>query len=152
MSKPLEKFLVYLSQTNDNCRETKSQWSEKILWRTATLLLNLYIRIKGGDKRDVIWNFIGGKLGRQEKAKWGNLCNCIKSKMERQLWLVWLSGLSAGLQTRRSPVPFPVRRTPGLQARCPAGGVWETTDQCVSRTLMFLSLSFCLLSLLSKTE
>ena len=51
MSKPLEKFLVYLSQTNDNCRETKSQWSEKILWRTATLLLNLYIRIKGGDKR-----------------------------------------------------------------------------------------------------
>ena len=38
-------------------------------------------------------------------------------------WLVWLSGLSAGLRPERLPVQFPVRANAGLWARSPVGGV-----------------------------
>ena len=37
--------------------------------------------------------------------------------------LVWLSGLSASLQTKRLPVQILVREQPGLQARSLVGGV-----------------------------
>ena len=36
-------------------------------------------------------------------------------------WLAWLSGLSAGLQTKRLLVQFPVKGTCLLWARSPAG-------------------------------
>ena len=41
---------------------------------------------------------------------------------------------------------------PGLRAMSPVGGVWEKTDWCFSHTPMFLSLSSCLPSPLSKNE
>ena len=39
---------------------------------------------------------------------------------------------------------------PGLQTTSPVGGVQETTDQCISGTSMFLSLSFSFPSPLSQ--
>ena len=36
-------------------------------------------------------------------------------KKQEEAWLVWLSGLSAGLQTERLPVPFPVRARLGCR-------------------------------------
>ena len=58
-------------------------------------------------------------------------------------WLVWLSGLSNILQTKRSLVRFLARAQPGLRARSLVGDMREATNQCISCTLMFLSLSFC---------
>ena len=37
-------------------------------------------------------------------------------------WLVWLSGLSAGLQTKGSLVQFPVRAHAWVVSQVPAGG------------------------------
>ena len=58
-----------------------------------------------------------------------------------QPWLVWLSGLSAGLLTERLLILFPVRAHVWVVGGSPAGGMGEATDQCISSTLMFLSLS-----------
>ena len=41
----------------------------------------------------------------------------------KQPWLVWLSWLSAGLQTRRSPVQFPVRAQARVASQVPSWGV-----------------------------
>ena len=38
-------------------------------------------------------------------------------------WLVWLSGLSAGLQTKGLLVQFQSGHMPGLWARSPVGGM-----------------------------
>ena len=67
-------------------------------------------------------------------------------------WLVWLRGLSAGLQTKRSLVQFPVRarawvagQAPsGRHVKSPFGDVQEATNQYFSPTSMFLSLSLSL--------
>ena len=40
-------------------------------------------------------------------------------------WLVWLSGLSASLSTKESPIQFPVRAH--AWARSPVGGAQEAT-------------------------
>ena len=61
-------------------------------------------------------------------------------------WLVWLSTLSASLQTKRSPVQLPVR------AHAWVVGVREATYGCISLTSMFLCLSFSLPSPLSRNE
>ena len=55
-------------------------------------------------------------------------------------WLVWLSGLSAGLRTKESPVWFPVRAHAWVAGQVPSRG-------CVrgNHTLMFLTFSFFLL-------
>ena len=44
-------------------------------------------------------------------------------------WLVWLSGLSTGLQTKGSQVGFPVRAHAWVvgQVRSPVGGMQEAT-------------------------
>ena len=42
-------------------------------------------------------------------------------------WLVWLSGLSAGLQTIGLLVDSQSGHMPGLQTRSPVGGMWEAT-------------------------
>ena len=42
-----EFLWVYLSQTDHNCQETKSQWIENFLQKMAVLYLILYITIKG---------------------------------------------------------------------------------------------------------
>ena len=59
-------------------------------------------------------------------------------------WLVWLSGLSSDLRTKGHML--------GLWTRSPVGDMQEATDQCISHTSMFLSLSFSLLSPLSKNK
>ena len=41
--------------------------------------------------------------------------------------LVWLSGLSDGFRTKRSPVRFPARAHSGLQARSAVGGVSDAS-------------------------
>ncbi|KAF6125104.1 hypothetical protein HJG60_009652 [Phyllostomus discolor] len=62
-------------------------------------------------------------------------------------WLVWLSGLSAGLRaTGHRRFDSWSSRVPGLRARCPVGGVED------SHTQMFLSLSFSLPSPLSRNK
>ena len=48
-------------------------------------------------------------------------------------WLVWLSGLSAGLRTERSPVQFPVRAHAWVVGRVPSWG------HVRGNRLMFLS-------------
>ena len=53
-----------------------------------------------------------------------------------QPWLVWLSGLSAGLRTKGSPVQFPVRAHAWVVSQVPSRG----RARC-NHTLMFLSLS-----------
>ena len=64
--------------------------------------------------------------------------------------LVWVSGLSTGLQTERSPIRFPVRAPAWVAGQITGEGVWEATDRCFSYTLMFSPLSFSLPSPLSK--
>ena len=54
--------------------------------------------------------------------------------------LVWLSGLSTGLQTKGSLIRFPVRAQSGLWAKSPVGSVWETT----THWFVFFPLSFFL--------
>ena len=59
------------------------------------------------------------------------------NKQNRNMpWLVWLSGLSAGLRTKGSLVQFPVRAHAWVVGQVPSGG--HTRGK---HTLMFLSLS-----------
>ena len=51
-------------------------------------------------------------------------------------WLVWLSRLGAGLQTKGSLVQFPVRAHAWVAGQVPSGGCARG-----NHTLMFLSLS-----------
>ena len=66
-------------------------------------------------------------------------------KSNIHIYLLWLSGLSAGLQTRGSRVRFPVRAHAWVVGQVPNG-------QCLrgNHTLMFLSLSFILPSISPK--
>ena len=54
-------------------------------------------------------------------------------------WLLWLSGLSAGVWTKGSPVQFPVRASAWV-----VGQVLSRGRSRGNHTLMFLSLSFSL--------
>ena len=54
-------------------------------------------------------------------------------------WLVWLSGLNACLQTKGSPVLFPVRAHAWVVDQVPTRGHTRS-----NHTLLFLSLSFSL--------
>ena len=60
-------------------------------------------------------------------------------KIFNQPWLVWLSGLSAGLRTKGSPVQFPVRAHAWVAGQVPSRG-----NMRGNHTLMFLFLSFSL--------
>ena len=52
-------------------------------------------------------------------------------------WLVWLSGLHARLQSKGSPVGFPVRAHAWVAGQVPSSG-----SKRGNHTLVFLSLSF----------
>ena len=54
-------------------------------------------------------------------------------------WLVWLSGLSAGLRSQGSPVRFPVRTHAWVAGQVPSKGYMRD-----HHTLMFLSLAVSL--------
>ena len=62
-------------------------------------------------------------------------------------WLLWLSGLSAGLRTKGSQVHFPVRAQVWVSGQVPSKG-WVRSNN----TLVFLSLSFSIPSPLSKNK
>ena len=68
-------------------------------------------------------------------------CMDCSLKYMSQPWLVWLSGLSANLQTKGSLVQFPVRAHDWVAVRVPSCGCKRG-----NHTLVFLSLSFNLLS------
>ena len=67
--------------------------------------------------------------------------------MDEEFWLVWLRGLSAGLQTKGSLVQFPVRAHVWVVGQVPSGGYVRG-----NHTLIFLSLSFFLPFPLSKNK
>ena len=67
--------------------------------------------------------------------------------MSGQPWLLWLSGLSAGLRTQKSLVPFPVRAHAWVAGQVPSGGRMRG-----NHTLIFLSLSFSFPFSLSKNK
>ena len=69
------------------------------------------------------------------------------SKKEKEPWLVWLSGLSASLQTKGLQVLFPVRAHAWVVGQVPSRGCSRG-----NHTLMHLSLSFSLPSPLSKNK
>ena len=62
-------------------------------------------------------------------------------KLYIEPWLVWLSGLSADLQTKGSLVQFPVRADAWVAGQGPRRGHVRG-----NHTLIFLSFSFSLLS------
>ena len=68
-------------------------------------------------------------------------------------WLVWLSGLSAGLRTKGSLVQSPVRAHAWVASQVPSDPPMATTHcERGNYTLMFLSLSFSLPSSLSENK
>ena len=73
-----------MNQTNDDCQEAKCQRLRKCSGRMAVLQLILYIRIRGEDIKRVH----SGRLGKQEKTKWGDLRDWIKRKRERHILLL----------------------------------------------------------------
>ena len=78
-----------------------------------------------------------------------NVVSCCQ-KETLSPWPYWLSGLSAGLWTEKSPVRFLVRSHPWIAGFVPSGRVQEATDRYFSHTPMFLSLSFSLPSPLKR--
>ena len=68
----------------------------------------------------------------------------LNKNLSGEPWLVWLSGLSTGLQIKGSLVWFPVRAHAWIAGQVPRRGVCET--------LMFLFLSFSFPSPLSKNK
>ena len=65
----------------------------------------------------------------------------------KEPWLVWLSGLSASLQTEGLLVGFPVRAHAWVAGQVPSWGCERG-----NHTLLFLPLSFFLPSPLSKNK
>ena len=65
---------------------------------------------------------------------------------------MWLSGLSAGLRTKRCWFDSQLRHMLPLWATSPVGGLQEATDWCIFHTSMFLSLSFSLPYPLSRSK
>ena len=71
----------------------------------------------------------------------------VASKADTLPWLVWLSGLSAGLKTKGSPVQFPIRAHAWVAGQAPNRG-----NARGNHALIFLSLSLSLSSPLSKNK
>ena len=65
----------------------------------------------------------------------------IQNKEILEPWLEWLSGLSTGLRTKGSLIGFPVRAHAWVSGQVPGSGHARG-----NHTVMFLSLSFSLLS------
>ena len=72
MSKPVETVMSLFEPNWSICQEAKFQGIEKMLWEMAVSPFILYIGIRGGYGRK-LHGITGGVLGRQEKAKQGNL-------------------------------------------------------------------------------
>ena len=72
----------------------------------------------------------GEQLGRDHNQKVP-----IQSKISKEPWLVWLSGLRASLQTKGSQVRFPVRAQAWVVGQVPSRG-----HMSGNHTLMFFSI------------
>ena len=70
-----------------------------------------------------------------------------KKRKKGKPWLVWLNGLSTSLGTERLLVQFLIRAHAWAVGQVPSVGSMRG-----NHTLMFLSLSFSLLSPLSKNK
>ena len=75
-----------------------------------------------------------------------NFCVAILFLKQIVPWLVWLSGLSTGLGTKRSLVRFPVRAHAWVVGQVLSWGCRRGNQSMYSHILMFLCLSFSLLS------
>ena len=87
-------------------------------------------------------NIIHKGEGERPKDIWacqsneGWFCLHTFEKMYNELWLMWFSGLSAGLWTKVSLVRFPVRAHAWVAGRGQVGGMWEaTTNWCFSPSI-----------------
>ena len=114
-----------------------NEFSQAALWKSniQKLVGFLYTSNEQSEnkiKKNSIYNIKNDKIF---KNKW------------LQPWLVWLSGLSAGLRIKGSLVQFPVRAHAWVAGQVPSRGCTR-----VNHTLMFLSLYFSLPSPLSKKE
>ena len=90
--------------------------------------------------------FTPGQLQTQHRIVWLGMCRyCLK--LDAAPWLVWLSGLSTGLQARGSLVDSQSGHMPGLWARSPSPGALRG-----NHTSMFLSLSSSLPLSKNKTK
>ena len=75
------------------------------------------------------------KMEENKQHFWHTMLYYFK-KGKNTSWLVWLSGLSAGLWTKGLMVQFPSGHMPGFRARFPVRGAWEaTTHWCFSPSL-----------------
>ena len=83
-----------------------------------------------------------GKGRRRRRRKEGG-----RRRSRKGPWLVWISGLSASLQTKGSLVQFPIRAHAWVAGQVPSWGCIRS-----NHTLMFLSLSFSLPSPLSRNK
>ena len=100
-----------------------------------------------------LWLFLGGAVLSASPTAFSLMTsNCSLSQVilyrrKTESWLVWLSGLSVGLQTKGSPVRFPVRAHAWVAGLVPSWGHMRG-----NHTLMFLSLSFSFPAPLSKNK
>ena len=60
---------------------------------------------------------------------------------KKLVWLVWFSGLSTSLQTKRSPVQFPVRTQAWVAGQVPSWGAQEATSRHLSHQCFSPSFS-----------
>ena len=86
-------------------------------------------RQTGGCQRQVV---DVNEMGKGVKGK--NL----RHKMKSLAWLVWLSGLSAGLQTRELLVQFPVRAHAWVVGQVPTWGAHKRQPHIDVSVLLFV--------------
>ena len=115
-----------------------AEWQERAQWQELGLVVCITLQCLVIKK---IWGHSWMKLYD------GLMTPRLTIKMLFWPWLVWLSGLSAGLRTKELLVQFPVRAHAWIVDQVPSGGLVRG-----NHTLMFLSLSFSLPSPLSKNK
>ena len=77
------------------------------------------------------------KIQRSKLNHWYTCNKTVNTKEKKKLpWLMWLSGLSAGLRTKGSLVQFPIRAHAWVADQAPNRGSWRG-----NHALMFLFLS-----------
>ena len=121
-------WLERVSRLQHSGREGERESS----WRFAKESLNFCL---GTNQYPCVQKWM--TLGKETSLKLlANQEQSIFQKMKVMPSLVWLCGLSAGLQIRRLLVGFPVR-THAWVARSLVRGVWEANDQDVSLACCF---------------
>ena len=89
-----------------------------------------------GPSINLVWRNMFFMQVTENRQSW--LVDKKKYQWINQPWLVWLSGLSAGLQTERSLVRFPVRVHAWVEGQVPSLGVCKRQPMDVSLPLFVL--------------